>query len=186
MTGRIWTLSNGLSLLRIVLVAPVAILLLAESPGSRAWAALLIAFGAITDYLDGMIARRRNEVTPFGKVLDPVADKIGIGAVALVLTAQGTIPPWFTAAVVARDLAIMAAASLLSKGGAGVPQSNRLGKWTAAFLALTVFTAVLDPGDSLGVLGPAFAIGALMLVLSSASYARRLTRRDRATPGPSH
>jgi cardiolipin synthase len=186
MTGRIWTPSNGLSLLRMLLVVPVTILLLSESPGARAWAAILIAFGALTDYLDGLMARKRNEVTPFGKVLDPVADKIGIGAVALVLTAQGTLPAWFTGAVVGRDLAILAAASFMSKRGSAVPQSNPLGKWTAVVLALIVFAGVLDPRDSLGLLGPALAGGALMIALSSASYARRLSRRDRETPGLSH
>lgn len=186
MTGRLWTLSNGLSLLRMVLVAPVAILLLSETPGARAWAAVLIAVGALTDYLDGLIARRRNEVTPFGKVIDPVADKIGIGAVAVVLTAQGTIPVWFAAAVVGRDLAIVAAASFISKRGAGVPQSNALGKWTAAVLALVLFAAVIDPGDSAGLIGPGIAAGAVMVVLSAVSYARRLTRKnpDPAVPPP--
>jgi cardiolipin synthase len=180
MTGRIWTLSNGLSLLRMLLVVPVAILLLSGSPGARPWAAVLIAVGALTDYLDGMSARKRNEVTPFGKIIDPVADKIGIGAVALVLTVQGTLPAWFTLAVVGRDLAIMGTASVLAKGGAGVPQSNPLGKWTAAVLAMTVFAGVLDPRDSTGVLGPAIVVGALMIALSSASYAGRLWR---AGPG---
>jgi CDP-diacylglycerol--glycerol-3-phosphate 3-phosphatidyltransferase len=183
MTGRIWTLSNGLSLLRMLLVIPVTLLLLSEAPGSRTSAAVLIAVGALTDYLDGMAARKRNEITPFGKIIDPVADKIGIGAVALVLTVQGTLPAWFTLALVGRDLGIMAAASLLAKRGGGVPQSNPLGKWTAAVLAVIVFAGVLDPRDSAGVLGPSVIAGTLMIVLSSASYAARLRRTGREAAG---
>jgi CDP-diacylglycerol--glycerol-3-phosphate 3-phosphatidyltransferase len=183
MTGRIWTLSNGLSLLRMLLVIPVTILLLSESPGSRALAAVLIAVGALTDYLDGMAARRRNEITPLGKIIDPVADKIGIGAVAIVLTVQGTLPAWFTLALVGRDLGIMAAASLLSNRGEGVPQSNPVGKWTAAVLAVIVFAGVLDPRDSAGALGPAIIAGTLMIALSSLSYAARLRRTLRGSAG---
>ena len=183
MTGRIWTLSNGLSLLRMALAVPVSLLLLSDAPGSRTTAAILIGVAALTDYLDGRIARRRGEVTPFGKIIDPVADKIGIGAVALVLTVQGALPVWFTGAVVGRDIAIMAAAALLAKRAGAIPQSDPIGKWTALVLALTVLTAVLDPADSLGILGPLVAAGTVMIALSAASYTRRLRQKGSGHPG---
>lgn len=173
MNDRIWTLSNGLSLLRILLVVPVAFLLLSGNPESRLYAAALIVFGALTDFLDGLIARVRDEVTSFGKVIDPIADKIGIGAVAIILTVQGTLPVWFTAVVVGRDLAILAAAAHLSRKSAVMPQSNRTGKLTAAVLGLTVFVAVVDPVDSRGILLVSLVASAVMIALSSASYAKR-------------
>lgn len=182
MTERVWTPSNGLSLLRVLLVAPVVALLLS---GEGGWAAALIVLAALTDWLDGLLARRRNEVTRLGRILDPLADKIGIGAVAAVLTLGGALPLWFTAAVVLRDLAIVGAAYALSGRGRAVPQSNPVGKWTAAVLALVVFIAVLDPADSAGTRAAGLAAGALMIALSSASYARRLFAGDAPSAGPS-
>jgi len=173
MNDRIWTLSNGLSLLRILLVVPVAFLLLSGNPDSRLYAALLIAVAVLTDFLDGLIARMNNEVTNFGKIIDPIADKVGIGALAVILTVQGTLPPWFTIAVVGRDLVILAAAAHLRRRSAATPQSNRTGKWTAGFLGLTLFVAVVDPADSAGILRPFLAASAAMIALSSVSYARR-------------
>jgi CDP-diacylglycerol--glycerol-3-phosphate 3-phosphatidyltransferase len=167
MTGRTWTLSNGLSILRILLVVPVSILLSSGSAGDRVTAALLIALAALTDYLDGLIARKRNQVTGFGKIIDPVADKVGIGAVTVILAARGELPAWFAAAVVGRDLAILASAAFLSGRGAGVPQSNRAGKWAAGVMALTVFAAVVDPADASGARIPSLAASALMILISS-------------------
>ena len=186
MTGRAWTLSNGLSLLRILLAVPVVALLLSGEPGADLRAALLIAAAAATDYLDGYLARKRGEVTPLGMILDPLADKIGIGAVVVVLAVRGTLPWWFAAAVVGRDLAILGAAAALSRRAGEVPQSNRTGKWTAAVVALTIFVAVLDPGDGLGALRPAIAASAAMLLLSAASYARRIARRAGDHPVAGH
>ncbi|HLF13844.1 MAG TPA: CDP-alcohol phosphatidyltransferase family protein [Bacteroidota bacterium] len=176
MKDRIWTLSNGLSLLRILLVVPVGILLVSGNPDDRLYAAGLIAIAVLTDFLDGLIARMKNEVTLLGKIIDPVADKVGIGALALILTAQGTLPLWFTLAVVGRDLAILAAAYILSRKGEAMPQSNRTGKWAAGVMGMTVLIAVVDPANGSGVLVPSIAASALMIALSSISYAKRFSR----------
>lgn len=177
MSDRIWTLSNGLSLLRVLLVVPVALLLHSGQAGSRPFAAALILVAAFTDFLDGRIARMKNEVTRLGKVLDPVADKIGINAVVLLLAAEGTLPVWFAVAVAGRDVAIMAAALYMARtGGGDVPQSNWTGKWAAAVMAVTVLAGVIDPGDAAGLMRPFLAAAALMIVLSSASYAKRFSR----------
>lgn len=175
MSDRIWTVSNGLSLLRLLLVVPVGLLLHAGSPGDRLLAAALIAGAALTDYLDGLVARLRDQVTRLGVILDPLADKIGIGAVAVLLTVEGTLPLWFTAAVIGRDAAILAAAAVLSQRGGATPRSNALGKWTAAALGAALFLGVLDPADAWGLRAPALAAGSAMLLLSSLSYARRLS-----------
>ena len=176
MNDRIWTLSNGLSLLRVLLVVPVGLLLQSGSPGSRLYAAALILVAAFTDFLDGRIARLKDEVTRFGKIIDPVADKVGINAVVLLLCAEGTLPVWFAVAVIGRDLAIVAAAVHLSRKGGTMPQSNRTGKWAAGVMALTLFVGVIDPGDTAGLIPPCLAAAALMIVLSSISYAQRFSR----------
>ena len=184
MKDRIWTLSNGLSLLRILLVVPVAVLLFSAHPDARLCAAGLIVIAALTDFLDGLIARMKNEVTLFGKIIDPIADKVGIGAVALILTAQGTLPLWFPLAVVGRDLAILGAAYHLSRKGAAMPQSNQTGKWAAGVMGLTVFIAVIDPENASGILLPCLVASAAMIVLSSVSYAKRFSSRDREISAP--
>ena len=184
-TGPTWTLSNGLSLLRVVFAVPVAFLLLDGSPSATWWAAVLIVAAAATDYLDGFIARKRNETSPLGMVLDPVADKFGIGVVVIVLAIKGALPWWFTGVVVGRDLAILIAAGAMAGRGGRVPQSNPVGKWTAAVLAATVFCAVIDPRDGSGLLAPALWASLLMVIASAVSYAGRLFGPGRGASGTS-
>jgi len=173
MQGRIRTLSNALSLLRVLLVVPISLALTAGTPQGRTAAMTLILLAGATDYLDGFFARRMGQVSDLGKILDPVADKIAVGVVAVILTVQGSVPVWFLAAVVARDLAILAAGVYLTRKKSVVLQSNRLGKWTAGTLALTLFAAVAGPEFSVPVVPALLAVSAAMLAASSVSYAVR-------------
>ncbi len=93
MAHRNWTISNGLSFLRILLVIPIAVLLL--QPEHRMLVVGLLLFAALTDLFDGYLARMLNEVSDFGKIIDPLADKIAVGVVCLILMVQGKVPLWF-------------------------------------------------------------------------------------------
>jgi CDP-diacylglycerol---glycerol-3-phosphate 3-phosphatidyltransferase len=104
-----WNLANGLTTLRIVLV-PLFGWLLLRSGGddwaSRWWAAIVFAGAIMTDHIDGELARRRNVVTDFGKVMDPIADKALTGMAFVGLSVIGELWWWVTILVLAREWGI--------------------------------------------------------------------------------
>lgn len=98
---------NTISLFRLLLV-PLVVYLLARSAYAYALAVFLLA--SLSDGIDGWIARHYDLRTPFGALIDPVADKLIILACLLMLTWLAWIPPWLTATMLARDLVIVSGA----------------------------------------------------------------------------
>jgi len=145
------TLSNLLSILRIVLTIPFAAVMLSSVPSAPLWGSLLLALGVLTDRLDGYFARRYNQETEWGRILDPLADKIAVAVVGLVLLILGRIPLWFVAAIVGRDLLILAGGIYLKVRTGKVLPSNRLGKWAVGVIAIALFLALLDIAPALQV-----------------------------------
>jgi CDP-diacylglycerol--glycerol-3-phosphate 3-phosphatidyltransferase len=179
---RVWTLSNFLSFCRVLLVVPVWLLISSGDQVSRNLAAALILLAALTDFLDGYFARRFREVSDLGKILDPVADKIGIGIVALLLVLRGMLPVWVVVTIISRDLLILAGGLYLAKKMAVVPQSNRVGKWTAGAVALAVFASLFDYPVVEGVMPWLLAAGGILLTVSFTLYAGRFLEAFRAAP----
>lgn len=138
-----FTISNLLSISRAFLAIPFAIVMLSDSPCATWWGIFILALAGVTDKLDGVFARKYNQITEWGKILDPVADKIGMGIVAIVLVKLGLIPLWFVVGLVGRDLLILAGGIYIKRSRGVVLQSNQLGKWTIGALALTMFAAML-------------------------------------------
>jgi cardiolipin synthase len=108
------SIPNMLSILRLLLV-PVFLLLLVND--RFLWALAVLAFASFTDWLDGQIARRFNQVTQLGKLLDPSADRLFILATLIGLTWHGIIPSWFALVIVLRDVLLLI----------GLPVLRRLG-----------------------------------------------------------
>jgi CDP-diacylglycerol--glycerol-3-phosphate 3-phosphatidyltransferase len=107
----LWNIANLLTMLRLLLVPAFVLLMLAaggHDPAWRsfAWAAFTVAM--ITDLFDGELARRKQLVTDFGKLADPIADKAIMGAALVCLAALGDLPWWVTAVILARELGITA------------------------------------------------------------------------------
>ncbi len=96
-------LPNRLSLLRILLVPAVVALM---ETACYPWALAVFCLASVTDFVDGRLARGRGQVTALGKFLDPVADKMLVLSTLVCLTARGVVPAWFTALLLARDLAV--------------------------------------------------------------------------------
>jgi cardiolipin synthase len=119
------TLPNLLSTLRLLLVPVFFVLILS---GQDALAVLVMAVASITDYLDGYLARKLNQVTRLGQLLDPAADRLYILAALIGLVMVGYVPLWFAVILVARDLLLAATYPLLSSRGFGPLPVNRLGK----------------------------------------------------------
>jgi len=139
---------NALTLARLALVGPV---LWSLSEGWILLAAGLFAVAAVTDALDGYLARRLSACTALGAALDPLADKAMLSGAYVVLAWQGVLPVWLGVLVVGRDVAILAAASAVRlRWGAFAPRPSSLSKInTVAQVALAVLAMVqeeLAPG----------------------------------------
>lgn len=144
MQGKIWTISNGLSISRIILMVPAVYCFTAQFTFHREVALLIILVAVATDALDGYVARIRNEVSDFGKIIDPLADKVAVGIVVVMLTIFGDIPVWFTVTILLRD-AIIFAAGLYIKARTGVILPSLMsGKVAVSILALTLVFPVLQ------------------------------------------
>ncbi|TAK53825.1 MAG: CDP-alcohol phosphatidyltransferase family protein [Bacteroidetes bacterium] len=169
----IWTLSNALSLARIALLIPASYFLVSNSAMGRFYALLLIALGALTDFFDGYFARKFSEITDFGRILDPLADKVALGVLALLLAWLKILPLWFVSCVLLRDILIFIGGMYIQQKKGIVVQSNWLGKWTAGILALLIAVAVLDFPE-LEATKTILLYGSLvMIILSFAAYAKR-------------
>lgn len=105
----VWNLANGVTTARVLMVPLVIVVLVTGQPdASRWWAAALFTLAAATDRLDGYLARRLEQVTDWGKLLDPIADKALIGGTLITLSAMGELPWWITVVVLVRELGITA------------------------------------------------------------------------------
>lgn len=142
--GRIFTISNVLSMLRILVLAPILYYLGlgADQPEYNLTALVLMLAGAVTDMLDGWLARKLKQVTNFGRIIDPIADKIGIGLVFLFLAfTRPDFPVWFLIIVILRDLLIFSVGMIVRIKYRFLFESNMIGKITVSvlFVYLTVF-----------------------------------------------
>jgi CDP-diacylglycerol---glycerol-3-phosphate 3-phosphatidyltransferase len=99
-------LPNALTLLRILAVPVVVVALLGETPNGDALAAGVFALAALTDGLDGYFARSRDAVTTFGKLMDPLADKLLITGALLSLVSLGRLKAWVAMVIIAREIAV--------------------------------------------------------------------------------
>lgn len=146
--GRFWTIPNVLSLLRLVLIVPIAILLWRDGPVE--WLLGLVALVIVSDWFDGRIARWTKTVSEWGKVIDPVADKFAAIMTVAALTfrpADPHLPLWFFGLVVGRDVAILLGGVLVARRSGRVVMSAWAGKAASLWLALTVLSLILkaDP-----------------------------------------
>src|SRR4051794_41927033 len=108
-TARLVNLPNALTVLRLAVVPLFAMLLFSDNgmdDDRRIWATVFFALAIITDRYDGMIARRTNQVTEFGKLADPIADKALTGTALLGLSILGLLPWWVTLVILVREVGV--------------------------------------------------------------------------------
>jgi CDP-diacylglycerol--glycerol-3-phosphate 3-phosphatidyltransferase len=120
-------LPNALTLVRILLVPVLVVALTVESPGGTTIAAVVFVVAALTDGLDGYIARSRQAVTTFGKVMDPVADKLMIAAALISLVSLDRLAGWVAMVIIAREFAVSGLRIAAGQQGVVIPASG-LGK----------------------------------------------------------
>lgn len=132
-----------LSASRIVLMAPVVYFFLTPMPHSREYAVLCTLLAVITDALDGYLARLLHQESELGKVIDPLADKIGVGIVVVLLLIFGDIPLWFAFLILSRDILIFLGGVYIRKRTGLILPSNMPGKFAVSFVALTLVLSMV-------------------------------------------
>lgn len=170
-TGIHWP--NALTALRIVLVIPVVAFTLKRTPASS-WIAFL-AFGAaaLTDGLDGYVARRMRLVSSTGQLLDPIADKVLVTASMAALVVVERFPLWAAIVIVVRELAVTALRFVATSRGAGFPASLAGKAKTGAQLFAVLFF-ILPFGGAWRVAANTFlGLAVALTVVSGADYFRR-------------
>ena len=121
------TFANQLTLARLVAVVPVMGALYVQFPGNRVVATVVYIAAILTDYLDGILARRSKEVTAFGKLMDSIADKALIVSLFFFLVAEGSMAAWMAAVMVVREFAVTGLRMVAIEAGE-VIAANRWGK----------------------------------------------------------
>ena len=141
-------LPNSLTVLRILLVPVLVVALLDATAGAQWFAAAVFAAAAFTDGLDGYLARTRRSETTFGKVMDPVADKLLIAAALISLVSLDRLAAWVAMVIIAREFAVSALRIAAGAQGVVIPAS-RLGKvkTVTQIVAILALIAVHDTGD---------------------------------------
>jgi CDP-diacylglycerol--glycerol-3-phosphate 3-phosphatidyltransferase len=178
-----WNLPNALTVLRFLLVPVYAVLLFMEggsSPWWRFWAWVVFVLAAVTDGIDGKIARQRGEITNFGKVADPIADKALTGTAFIGLSVLGVIWWWVTVVILVREIGITVLRFVVIRHG--VMPAGRGGKLktmlqTLSLGALTFPLAVLPLGGAwLFVAYVLLGAALVMTVVSGVDYVFKAAR----------
>jgi CDP-diacylglycerol--glycerol-3-phosphate 3-phosphatidyltransferase len=143
----VWTLPNLLSFFRIAIVPVLVYLLTFSDRFSALLAAFLFLVASLTDYFDGYLARRNRTVSNLGKILDPLADKLMIVAVLIMLAAMDRpgepgVPAWLVVVIVARETAVTILRGIALAEGV-VMAAEDLGKYKFILQAMAVFALLV-------------------------------------------
>ena len=161
-------LPNTLTVIRILLVPVVVVALLDETPNGDAIAAGVFALAALTDTLDGYIARQRNAITTFGKLMDPIADKLLIAASLIALVSLDRLAAWIAMVIIAREFAVTGLRLVAAEQGV-VIQASWLGKLKTILQVVAIICLIAVEPAPLGVDLLVYAAVAVT-VISGADY----------------
>ncbi|GAB4108648.1 MAG: CDP-alcohol phosphatidyltransferase family protein [Roseiflexaceae bacterium] len=168
--------SNLLTVARLLML-PAALRAISQ-PEARWRALVTLGIAMLTDALDGPIARHRNEVSPLGQILDPIADKLMIDATAITLSRSRGFPWWATGALLARDAAILLGGVLVIRRRATITLAHPTGKATTAALTAAMLLYIADgPRTGRPALYAALIPFAGSMVVYMARFLRLMTGR---------
>lgn len=170
-------LPNALTLLRIFLVPVLVVVLLTRTEGGLFLGTAIFGVAVLTDYLDGYFARRRNQVTRLGILLDPIADKLLTAAAFISLVEMNAVPAWMVMIILGRELAVTGLRNIAALRGLVIPASA-LGKGKMASQVVAIFLLLLARRYAL--LEPlalvALWLALILALVSAADYFQRFFR----------
>jgi CDP-diacylglycerol--glycerol-3-phosphate 3-phosphatidyltransferase len=168
------TKSNLLSLLRLFLAIPLWVLLDNFNSDTARYAAFLVCiFGAVTDILDGYLARRYNQVTEMGKIIDPLADKVVISVVIIKMFLIGDINSTYFLLIIGRDVLIFLGGIVVTNIVGRVLPSNILGKITVINIGLVILLILLNINRDFIVFKGLYYLSILLVFVSFIAYVYR-------------
>lgn len=135
-------LPNSLTVSRIFLTPLLVVILLTRMEGKEIYGAVIFVVAALTDFLDGYFARKRNQVTAIGKLLDPIADKLLVTSAFISLVELKLAPAWMVVIIVGREFAVSGIRSIAASRGFLMP-ANWLGKTKMVLQTLTVVVLIM-------------------------------------------
>jgi CDP-diacylglycerol--glycerol-3-phosphate 3-phosphatidyltransferase len=172
---------NLLTLLRILLVPVLVVALLDQTPNGDVLAAVVFAIASMTDAIDGYLARRRRSITTFGKLMDPLADKLLVIGALLTLVSLGRLAAWVAMVIIAREFAVTVLRLGASQQGLVIP-AGTFGKVKTVCQVGMVFALIVVSGPSVW-LDAIVYVTVAVTVLSGADYffgLRRTLERSRS------
>jgi len=193
--SRMRDVPNLLTLCRVAVIPLLVVLLSFPRPATRALAALLFVLASTTDYFDGYLARRYNVISPMGKILDPMADKLLVMAALVMLAAwpERGVPAWMVVVILAREMLVTSLRGIGVTRGVLI-QAEELGKYKTTLQIFAVTALIIrDPYGPIDFhLGGLYFLWASLVlsVWSAVSYFRKFWAQavgepaDRGDPGP--
>ena len=170
---------NLITLGRLVFLVPTAYFLARPGHANQIYALICLSLAAVSDYFDGYFARRLNQQTRLGLLLDPLSDKIMATAMVILLILYRNFPLWLAAVIVGRDILIGAGGLALTSRIKDIPRSNLTGKYAFASIAVLLVSYVIE--FDFGIRLFTF-ISLPLIVLSAVLYARSLVRALKGLP----
>ncbi len=168
-------LPNVLTVLRIMLVPVLVAALLGNTPAGDVLAAIVFALASLTDFIDGYIARSRGSITTFGKLMDPLADKLLIVAALLSLVSLGRLAAWIAMVIITRELAVTVLRLGATQAGV-VMAASMFGKVKTCLQIAAILAVIAVHGQPLWLSLLLYAT-VLVTVLSGLDYFFGLRRR---------
>lgn len=168
-------LPNMLTVLRIMLVPVLVVALLGNTPEGDVFAAVVFALASLTDFVDGYLARSRQTVTTFGKLMDPLADKLLIVAALIALVSLNRLQAWIAMVIITRELAVTVLRLAATQAGV-VIEASLFGKLKTCLQIAAILALIAVPGEPLWVSLLLYAAVAAT-VISGLDYFFGLRRR---------
>jgi CDP-diacylglycerol---glycerol-3-phosphate 3-phosphatidyltransferase len=166
---------NILTVLRIMLVPVLVVALLGDTSAGDVLAAVVFVLASLTDFIDGYLARAQDSITTFGKLMDPLADKLLVVAALLSLVSLHRVAAWVAMVIIARELAVTVLRLGATQAGLVLPASN-FGKLKTCFQIAAILALIAVHPSSLWVLLLVY-LAVLVTVLSGLDYFFGLRRR---------
>jgi CDP-diacylglycerol--glycerol-3-phosphate 3-phosphatidyltransferase len=178
-------LPNVLTVVRIMLVPVLVVALLGNTPGGDVLAAVVFALASLTDFVDGYLARARDSITTFGKLMDPLADKLLIVAALISLVSLHRLAAWVAMVIITRELAVTVLRLAATQAGV-VMAASLLGKLKTCLQIAAILAVIAVHGEPAWVQGLLY-VTVLVTVVSGLDYffgmRRRMAQIDAAAEG---